>query len=62
VICSGLTLLQIVIAGNTINIFELFKIKLDVVSTTCTVYKAEVMNIIKINYADVILFQSVKIF
>jgi hypothetical protein len=41
VICSGLTLLQIVITGNTINIFELFKIKLDVVSTTCTVYTSE---------------------
>jgi hypothetical protein len=46
VICSGLTLLQIVIAGNTINIVELFKIKLDVVSTACTVYTAEIMNVI----------------
>jgi hypothetical protein len=56
VICSGLTLLQIVIAGNTINIDELFKIKLDVLSTTGTVYTGEIMNIIKISYADYLFY------
>jgi YHS domain-containing protein len=39
-----------VIAGNTTNIVELFKIKLDVVSTAGTVYAAEIMYIIKISY------------
>ena len=49
-------MLQIVIAGNTINIDELFKIKLDVLSTTGTVYTGEIMNIIKISYADYLFY------